>query len=203
MIDQAIDGTRLYGRVAVTRSGELSNPDVVAEFADLMVRLEGIRWSLAVGRYGPDLWLSIRTNLERANAGRMIRRIVGGLGKAGGHGMMAGGKIPDGAATAARAGGGRRDPLRARPRPLGRASGVPLVEVNGSAGVVRAARSHPVASSGRLPEAAATIARRPGNRGDRHGRDPSPYETLFLVARTAAMTAAPAARPEAILCASC
>jgi nanoRNase/pAp phosphatase (c-di-AMP/oligoRNAs hydrolase) len=102
-IDQAIDGTRLYGRVAITLSGELSNPDVVAEFADLMIRLEGIRWSLAIGRYGPDLWLSIRTNAERGNAGRMIRRVVGRLGKAGGHGMMAGGKIPDGAATPAKA----------------------------------------------------------------------------------------------------
>lgn len=132
MIDQAIDGTRLYGRVAVTRSGEVSNPDVVAEFADLMVRLEGIRWSLAVGRYGPDLWLSIRTNLERANAGRMVRRVVGNLGMAGGHGMMAGGKIPDGAATPAKA-TELEEILCARALSLLRAeqAGVPLVEVNG------------------------------------------------------------------------
>jgi nanoRNase/pAp phosphatase (c-di-AMP/oligoRNAs hydrolase) len=139
MIDQAIDGTRLHGRVAVTRSGEVSNPDVVAEFADLMVRLEGIRWSLAVGRYGPDLWLSIRTNLERANAGRMIRRVVGDLGMAGGHGMMAGGKIPDGAVSPAKA-AELEEILCTRALSLLRAEqvGVPLVEVNG---VVR--RSHP------------------------------------------------------------
>lgn len=132
MIDQAIEGTRLHGRVAVTRSGELSNPDVVAEFADLMVRLEGVRWSLAVGRYGPDLWLSIRTNLERANAGRMIRRIVGGLGKAGGHGTMAGGKIPGGAATPARA-AELEEILCARALSVLGVDqvGVPLVEGNG------------------------------------------------------------------------
>jgi nanoRNase/pAp phosphatase (c-di-AMP/oligoRNAs hydrolase) len=132
MIDQAIDGTRLHGCVAVTRSGELSSPDVVAEFADLMVRLEGIRWSFAVGRYGPDLWLSIRTNLERANAGRMVRRVVGNLGVAGGHGMMAGGKIPDGAATPAKA-MELEEILCTRALSLLRAeqAGIPLVEVNG------------------------------------------------------------------------
>jgi nanoRNase/pAp phosphatase (c-di-AMP/oligoRNAs hydrolase) len=131
MIDQAIDGTWIHGGVAVTRSGELSNPDAVAEFADLMVRLEGIRWSFAIGRYGPDLWLSIRTNLERANAGRMVRRVVGDLGMAGGHGMMAGGKIPNGAANPAKAEqleellcARALSALRAEPK------GVPLVEVN-------------------------------------------------------------------------
>lgn len=134
MIDQAIDGTQLHGRVAMTRSGELSNPDVVAEFADLMVRLEGIRWSFAIGRYGPDLWLSIRTNQERANAGRMIRRVVGKLGMAGGHGMMAGGRIPEGAATPAKA-TELEETLCARLLSLLRAesAGVPLVEVNGVA----------------------------------------------------------------------
>ena len=94
----AIDGTRLYGSVAVTSLGQVSNPDIVAEFADLMVRLEGMRWALSIGRYERDILVSIRTNSERANAGRIIRRLVGSLGKAGGHGMMAGGKITDGAA---------------------------------------------------------------------------------------------------------
>ena len=125
----------------MTRSGEVSNPDVVAEFADLMVRLEGIRWSFAVGRYGSDLWLSIRTNQERANAGRVVRRVVGNLGMAGGHGMMAGGKIPDGAATPAKA-TELEEVLCARVLSLLRAEqpGVPLVEVNGVVHPPRPAR---------------------------------------------------------------
>jgi len=104
MIDAAIDGTRIHGTTAVTSLGEVSNPDFVAEFADLMVRLEGVRWAGAIGRYGPDVILSLRTNREQANAGRIIRRLVGSLGKAGGHGMMAGGKVP----------GGAKDPETAR-----------------------------------------------------------------------------------------
>lgn len=97
MMDSAMDGTRLYGTAAVTSLGGISNPDIVAEFADLMVRLEGIRWSLALGRSGPDILVSIRTNSERANAGRLIRRLLGSLGRSGGHGMMAGGKVVNGA----------------------------------------------------------------------------------------------------------
>jgi nanoRNase/pAp phosphatase (c-di-AMP/oligoRNAs hydrolase) len=103
MIDQAIDGTRLHGQVAVTRLGPVANPDVVAEFADLMVRLEGIRWAVTLGRFGQDLFVSVRTDRPRANAGRVIQRIVGEEGKAGGHESMGGGKIAGGAAGPAKA----------------------------------------------------------------------------------------------------
>lgn len=100
MIDRAIDGTRIYGEVAVTLLGSVQTPDMVAQFADLIVRLEGIGWALAIGRFGPDLLLSIRTNHPNANAGNVIRKIVGIEGAAGGHDMIAGGKIPAAARTA-------------------------------------------------------------------------------------------------------
>ena len=99
MIDQAIEGTHLFGDVAITRLGEVNNPDMVAQFADLMVRMEKIEWAVTIGRYGKDLLVSARTNLPLANAGRVIQQVVGAEGKAGGHGMMAGGKIPGGAET--------------------------------------------------------------------------------------------------------
>ncbi len=99
MLDSAIDGTRIYGDLAVTLLGDVHTPDMVAEFADLIVRLEGIRWALTVGRFGEDLLLSIRTRLRRVNAGSLIRRIVGIEGTAGGHDMIAGGKIVGAAAS--------------------------------------------------------------------------------------------------------
>jgi nanoRNase/pAp phosphatase (c-di-AMP/oligoRNAs hydrolase) len=129
MISQAIEGTTLHGSVAVTRLGQVVNPDMVAEFADRMVRLEKIRWALAMGRYGSDLLVSIRSNLARAHAGRIIRQIVGTRGTAGGHGSMAGGKIEGGARTedVAREGEER---LRARTLHLLKAEliGEPLIE---------------------------------------------------------------------------
>jgi len=128
MIDQLISGTKVHGRTAITMLGVVSHPDAVAEFADLLVRMEEIDWALAVGRFGPDLLLSIRTNLETANAGRVIQTIVGKDGKAGGHGMMAGGKVPLGAISEERA-REREALLRARALTALRAParGVPLV----------------------------------------------------------------------------
>jgi nanoRNase/pAp phosphatase (c-di-AMP/oligoRNAs hydrolase) len=103
MMNGAIAGTSLYGGVAVTRLGEVSIPDMVAEFADLIVRLEGIGWAFCIGRYQGDLLLSIRTHDRKMNAGRVIRTIVSTRGTAGGHDMIAGGKIPGGGMTAQRA----------------------------------------------------------------------------------------------------
>ena len=38
--------------------------------------------------------MSLRTVEEAAHAGQVIRRVVTGLGLAGGHGTMAGGRVP-------------------------------------------------------------------------------------------------------------
>ncbi|MBD3162552.1 MAG: hypothetical protein GF346_09330 [Candidatus Eisenbacteria bacterium] len=99
MMGRAIEGTKIYAEIAVTVLGKVSNPDVVAEFADLIVRLEGIEWALCIGRYGDDLLLSIRTNNRKANAGKVIRAVVGSRGTAGGHDMIAGGKLEGAAIT--------------------------------------------------------------------------------------------------------
>ncbi|MFQ5599602.1 MAG: bifunctional oligoribonuclease/PAP phosphatase NrnA [Candidatus Krumholzibacteriia bacterium] len=85
--------TMLYDFAAVTYIGRVSNPDFVAEMADMLMRLEGIEWALCMGAHNGDLILSLRTSRKGGGAGQMIQRIVRGLGKAGGHGMMAGGKV--------------------------------------------------------------------------------------------------------------
>lgn len=85
--------TSLYGHVAVTYIGEISNADFVAEMADMVMRLEGVQWTLCMGACNGTLILSLRTNREGGGAGEMIQRLVRGLGQAGGHGMMAGGKV--------------------------------------------------------------------------------------------------------------
>jgi nanoRNase/pAp phosphatase (c-di-AMP/oligoRNAs hydrolase) len=93
MLGSAIAGTRIYGDLAVALLGNVHHPDMVAQFADLIVRLDGIDWALAIGRHRSDILLSIRTNRRRANAGAVIRSIVGKEGSAGGHDMIAGGKL--------------------------------------------------------------------------------------------------------------
>jgi nanoRNase/pAp phosphatase (c-di-AMP/oligoRNAs hydrolase) len=83
--------TEVQGKLALATLGDLDYPERVAEFADMAIRLEGVEWALVIGRFEGALFMSIRTS-RKAGAGRMIRRIVGSLGKAGGHGTMAGGK---------------------------------------------------------------------------------------------------------------
>jgi nanoRNase/pAp phosphatase (c-di-AMP/oligoRNAs hydrolase) len=87
----ALAHTRLYGDVSVTSLGTVPNPDFCAEFCDMVMRLESMRWALCVGRKKGTLYLSLRTRERRGHAGRTIVRVVGKEGKAGGHGMMAGG----------------------------------------------------------------------------------------------------------------
>jgi nanoRNase/pAp phosphatase (c-di-AMP/oligoRNAs hydrolase) len=92
-LQTAIGATEIDGVVALANLGALDYPDRVAEFADIAIRLEGLEWALVVGRFEGALHLSVRTT-RGVGAGRVIRKIVGTLGKAGGHGTMAGGKVP-------------------------------------------------------------------------------------------------------------
>jgi len=51
-------------------------------------------WCICTGRYKEEIYISIRTINVKAEAGRLLRRIVNRRGTAGGHGMIAGGRIP-------------------------------------------------------------------------------------------------------------
>lgn len=79
--------------LVVSHLGTVEQPDIVPEIADLLLRLEGKTWSLATGVYGDRVYLSIRTTNSRADAGRIMRRLVARSGKGGGHGMLAGGWV--------------------------------------------------------------------------------------------------------------
>ncbi|MBI4871183.1 MAG: DHH family phosphoesterase [Candidatus Riflebacteria bacterium] len=94
MLVDAIRGTRVHGDLAVGGLGHVAVPDMIPEFADLIMRLRGIRWAFCFGQFRGDLYLSLRTSDRAADAGTLIQRIVGADGRAGGHGMIAGGKIP-------------------------------------------------------------------------------------------------------------
>jgi nanoRNase/pAp phosphatase (c-di-AMP/oligoRNAs hydrolase) len=91
---QALENLETAGSLVVSHLGEVEQPDIVPEIADLLVRMEGRTWSLATGVYGERVYLSIRTTNARADAGRLMRRLLGRRGKGGGHGMMAGGWVP-------------------------------------------------------------------------------------------------------------
>lgn len=92
-INTALENTKIYGTLLITNLFHVSFPEVVAEMADFLLRLERIETALCMGQYNNEMILSMRTIRHDLNTGEIIQRLVSGLGTAGGHGMMAGGKV--------------------------------------------------------------------------------------------------------------
>lgn len=91
----AIEKARVYETAIVTDLEEVYSPDMVAEVAERMMALEDMKYSLAFGSYKNQLFVSLRVKDRRMNAGRLIREICQDLGgSAGGHGSMAGARLP-------------------------------------------------------------------------------------------------------------
>jgi nanoRNase/pAp phosphatase (c-di-AMP/oligoRNAs hydrolase) len=91
---RAISGARLHGSVAVAPIGPVDNPDMIPEVADMLLRLEGVDWTLVTGSRGNLVLFSLRTNDDKVNAGVIAQKVVGKKGTAGGHDTMAGGRVP-------------------------------------------------------------------------------------------------------------
>jgi nanoRNase/pAp phosphatase (c-di-AMP/oligoRNAs hydrolase) len=91
----AIERAQLFGDIVVIDLGEIYAPDMVAEIAERFGFIEGMRWSLAFAEYDDALFFSVRTHDRRMNAGRIIRDVIEAKGgSAGGHGTMAGARLP-------------------------------------------------------------------------------------------------------------
>lgn len=92
-VNTAVEKAIIFDSLLTSNLGSIMFPEIVAEMADFLIRLEGIETTLCMGQYANDMIISIRTVRQDLNAGEIIRRLVSGVGTAGGHGMMAGGKI--------------------------------------------------------------------------------------------------------------
>ena len=89
----------VVGRVIGVHLGEINTPDRVAQIADFLLTLEKMEWSFVTGRYQGRLHVSLRSNDPGAEAGRLLKRLLGGGNRGGGHGMIAGGSLEVGAAA--------------------------------------------------------------------------------------------------------
>lgn len=93
----AYERARLHGAgsAVVVDMGGVYVPEIVPEVAEKLVSLEGLRWSVAAGAFQDELYLSLRLNDKRFNAGKLVRQVCAPFGgSAGGHGAMAGARIP-------------------------------------------------------------------------------------------------------------
>lgn len=96
VFNKAISRGKIHGNMIVSDLGEVYTPDLCAEVADRLLQVEGVKHALAVGWYEEALFLSLRTRSRNKNAGKILHGIVNSaeLGTAGGHGPMAGARIP-------------------------------------------------------------------------------------------------------------
>jgi nanoRNase/pAp phosphatase (c-di-AMP/oligoRNAs hydrolase) len=90
----ALRTARVYEDAVICWVDGLDIPDVIGEVADLVLRDEAVTWSLCAGKYDNRLLISVRTSDPKGNAGKVVSRLVKGLGTGGGHSAMAGGQIP-------------------------------------------------------------------------------------------------------------
>ena len=97
MLHESLENCIVAGNTVISVIQNSKNPDIFAEIADLMLRLDGIRCSVCYGRYEETILLSVRTVDARSNAADRVMRVVRRLGAGGGHRTLAGGQIPAGA----------------------------------------------------------------------------------------------------------
>lgn len=88
----AIEEAVIYEKVVMSSIGEVRYPDMVAEVADFLLRLEEVEWAVAMGYYQGALYVSLRTTCRDVNAGDLLQKVLGSH-HAGGHDQIAGGRI--------------------------------------------------------------------------------------------------------------
>jgi nanoRNase/pAp phosphatase (c-di-AMP/oligoRNAs hydrolase) len=88
----AIQSALIYDRAVISVLSQIRYPDMVAEMADFLLRLDEVEWAGAIGRYQDFLYVSVRTTLRDLNAGDLLQRVLGS-DHAGGHDMIAGGRV--------------------------------------------------------------------------------------------------------------
>jgi nanoRNase/pAp phosphatase (c-di-AMP/oligoRNAs hydrolase) len=94
MLANALRNARIQGPAIITDLGDIDNPDMIAEVADLLLREDETDWTMCTGTWNDKLLVSIRTSEESNLAEKVIRRMVARKGTGGGHMTYAGGQIP-------------------------------------------------------------------------------------------------------------
>ena len=90
---RGLQATHLYPHSVVAILSGMDRPDLPADLADTLIRLEDCQAALCMGVHHGTLYLSLRTIPEGKDAGPLAQQAVGNLGKAGGHGSLAGGQV--------------------------------------------------------------------------------------------------------------
>ena len=94
MLANALKNAQVYEDTIITELGDIDNPDMIGEVADLLLRHDGIEWVMSSGIFNDKLLISIRANDEKKRADHAIKKIVNRIGTGGGHLTYAGAQVP-------------------------------------------------------------------------------------------------------------
>jgi len=94
MLATAITKAKVCDYAIIAGLGEIDNPDMIAELADLFLRDDGTQWTLCYGIYEGKLLFSLRCSQDGGRADEIAHRIAARRGTGGGHASRAGGQIP-------------------------------------------------------------------------------------------------------------
>ena len=93
-LEASLSNSVVAGKTVISFVPACHNPEILAEVAELLLRLEGIRSSVCYGLCGDTIHLSARAIDARGHVDVRLRRVVARLGSGGGHSAMAGGQVP-------------------------------------------------------------------------------------------------------------
>jgi nanoRNase/pAp phosphatase (c-di-AMP/oligoRNAs hydrolase) len=91
---KGLANTLVFRDVACSLIGRVKTDSIIPELADLLLRIDGVTWSLCMGEFEEMMLISLRSKARTQQAGAVLGRLVGKTGSAGGHREMAGGQIP-------------------------------------------------------------------------------------------------------------
>ena len=91
--DTGLKNAKIYNDVLFFNLHSIDHPEIVAEIADFLMRVEGVQTVLGLGCWDGEGVLSLRTGQQETHAGILMQKVIKGLGTGGGHSMTAGGQI--------------------------------------------------------------------------------------------------------------
>jgi len=91
-LGKALSNAQIDKDVIILDLDHTDDVDMIAAMADLLLLVEGVKWSLCLGENQGNVFFSVRTKRRRGSADRVAQKMVAGIGMGGGHSMVAGGK---------------------------------------------------------------------------------------------------------------
>ncbi len=92
-LKDALQKVRLYDGLTLCSLGRATSAEMVAEVADLLLRMEGVRSVFCGGLVGQSYYVSVRTEIGMDAWSLLRAGMEGEQGSCGGHGSVAGGSI--------------------------------------------------------------------------------------------------------------